>query len=197
MQQSCVAGPVKQSLLAETISGRLRMVAAQNFAAQAVVVGDQRFRATYGELLAMAENAARSLMAIGVQSRDRVGILAANRYEWLVLQYATAIAGGILVPVSPYGAAPEVRYVLRNAGVKVLVHAAEFRGTDLSALVKVIRPECPGLRQVLDIDREWPDFMRNAIRVTPAQLARREATVSQVIQLRYCTLLARPATQKA
>lgn len=89
----------------------------------------------------MIEQAARSLVTIGVEPGDRVGILAPNRYEWLILQYATAAVGGVLVPVNPYGRRPEILHVLRNAGVRALLHAAEFRETDLSALVASVRED--------------------------------------------------------
>src|SRR6185312_5790662 len=97
--------------------------------------------------------------ALGVRPGDRVGLLAGSRYEWVVMQYATALAGGILVPLSPYGTVPEVRHVLRNAGVRALFHAARFRGTDLSSVVAAARADCPDVRHVVDLDHAWPDFL--------------------------------------
>ena len=45
-----------------------------------------------------------------------------NRFEWVVLQYATARVGAILVNVNPAYLAGELEYVLRQSGVSVLFH---------------------------------------------------------------------------
>ena len=45
--------------------------------------------------------AARGLLALGVARGDRVGVWSPNRFEWVVLQYATARIGAILVNINP------------------------------------------------------------------------------------------------
>jgi fatty-acyl-CoA synthase len=169
---SQVAGSTAESLLDQTIGQRLRYTTNRHGAAEAVVAREQHRRATYGEFLADAELLARGLMAIGVEPGDRVGLLAANRYEWLVLQYATALAGAILVPVNPLSTEAEVRHILRNAGVRVLLHR-----TAAAVLVGAARGDCPDLRRTVDIDADWSHLVQAASRVTAAELAVREAAV--------------------
>jgi len=61
------------------------------------------------------------LLALGVQKGDRVGIWAPNRCEWVVVQYATARIGAILVNVNPAYQEPELEYVLQQARISVLI----------------------------------------------------------------------------
>jgi fatty-acyl-CoA synthase len=175
--RSHVAGSTAEPLLDQTIGQRLRYTTDNHGGAEAVVVQEPHRRETYDAFLAAAERLAQALMATGVELGDRVGLLAPHRYEWLVLQYATALVGAILVPVNPQSTGSEVRHILRNAGVRVLLHAATLRNTDAAALVGAVRRDCPDLRRTIDIDAEWCDLERRASRVPAAELARREAAV--------------------
>ena len=65
--------------------------------ADAVVSLHQGLRLTYSEFHEAVEAAARGLLALGVAARDRVGIWSPNCAEWVVLQFATAKVGAILV----------------------------------------------------------------------------------------------------
>ena len=58
-------------------------------------------RATYRELWDATSRLARALIARGIQRGDRVGIWSPNRFEWVVLQFATARVGAILVNINP------------------------------------------------------------------------------------------------
>ena len=66
----------------------------------------QGYRATYRELWESDGLAARGLLARGVEKGDRVGIWSPNRFEWVVIQYATARIGAILVNINPAYKAP-------------------------------------------------------------------------------------------
>src|SRR4051812_49429041 len=88
-------------LLGETIGANLRRTVEQFGGRDALVVRHQNFRATYRELWELVARAACGLIARGVKTGDRVGIWAPNRFEWVVLQYATARIGAILVNINP------------------------------------------------------------------------------------------------
>src|SRR4051794_38565362 len=88
-------------LLGETIGENLRRIVERYGDDDALIVRSQGYRASYAELWAQTSRAARGLMAHGVQAGDRVGIWAPNRYEWVVIQYATARMGAILVNINP------------------------------------------------------------------------------------------------
>jgi fatty-acyl-CoA synthase len=95
------AGPRDLPLLELTIGEALRGTVARFGDRQALVVREQGYRATYRELWDEVALAARGLLARGVRTGDRVGIWAPNRYEWLVIQYATARIGAVLVTINP------------------------------------------------------------------------------------------------
>src|SRR4051812_14977164 len=94
-------GPSSVPLLGETIGQNFRRTAERCGDREALVVRHQQFRATYRELAELVGQAARALLARGVKTGDRVGIWSPNRYEWVVLQYATARIGAILVNINP------------------------------------------------------------------------------------------------
>jgi fatty-acyl-CoA synthase len=103
------AGPRDVPLLELTIGEALRGTVARFGDRQALVVREQGYRATYRELWDEVALAARGLLARGVRTGDRVGIWAPNRYEWLVIQYATARIGAVLVTINPAYKAAELR----------------------------------------------------------------------------------------
>ncbi|HVS42394.1 MAG TPA: AMP-binding protein, partial [Candidatus Dormibacteraeota bacterium] len=98
---SYVHGASPVPLLGTTIGENLRRTVERFSDREALVVRQQGYRATYGELWEQVGQAARGLMARGVERGDRVGIWSPNRYEWVVVQYATARIGAVLVNINP------------------------------------------------------------------------------------------------
>ena len=123
--------------------------------------------------------AARGLLARGVRKGDRVGIWAPNRYEWVVIQYATARIGAILVTINPAYKAAELQYALAKTGVSLLVLARGFRQADYVAMLDEVRAECPLLRETLVLEDDWEDAAgrRRGRRPRPSwRRARRRST---------------------
>ncbi|MFN6977699.1 MAG: AMP-binding protein [Gemmobacter sp.] len=98
-------------------------------------------RWTYAELAQAVDRLAAGLLSLGVYRGDRVGIWAPNRPEWLLLQFATARIGAILVTINPACRAPELGHALRKVGVKALVLAPAFRGSDYMAILSEVAPD--------------------------------------------------------
>src|SRR5947209_4872815 len=164
-------------LLGQTIGDNLRATAQRYPDREALVVCHQDYRATYRELWDATTQAARALLALGVAPGDRVGVWSPNRHEWVVVQYATARAGAILVNINPAYQAAELEYALRQSGAGVLFHARGFRHAAYSPLLDAARPGCPDLRRVLSFDDDWPAFLASAESAPAANLARREAAL--------------------
>ena len=101
------ASPVE--LLGETIGENLRRTVGNHGREEALVSRHQGFRATYDEFWELTSRCARGLLARGVKKGDRVGIWAPNRYEWVVIQYATARMGAILHNSTPFALARAAR----------------------------------------------------------------------------------------
>ena len=158
-------------LLGETIGENLRRTVGRHGDRDAIVVCSQGVRLTYRRLWDATTAAARGLMALGVRPGDRVGIWASNRWEWVVAQYATGRIGAILVTVNPAYLADELGYVLHHAGVSVLLHGDGFKQTAYGPILEAARGNCPDLRHVLHLDRDWEGLCRRAGEVSEADLA--------------------------
>src|SRR5215470_991497 len=126
-QLSYSHGTSGTALLGETIGENLRRVAATFPGSEAVVDVQAGRRWTYRQFDAATDALARGLLAAGIETRDRVGIWAPNCAEWVLLQYATARIGAILVNINPAYRSHELAYVLRQSGIRLLVSADSFK----------------------------------------------------------------------
>lgn len=174
-------------LLGETIGDNLRRTVELFPERDALVVCHQNYRASYRQLWDATTLCARGLMAMGVQKGDRVGIWAPNRFEWVIVQYATARMGAILVNINPAYKTAELEYVLGQAGISVLLLSAGFRKTSYVSMLDEVRGRCPGLRLSLVLDTEWQKLLDAASKVSDQQLADREASLEfdDAINIQY------------
>jgi fatty-acyl-CoA synthase len=144
-----------------TLGGLLREAAASHPDRVALVAGTAdpgaRRSWTYDELLDEAITAARGLRA-RFEPGDRLAVWAPNYPEWIILEFASAMAGVILVTVNPAFRASEVAYVLQQSRAVGVVTATEFRGTPMLAIVEEIQASCPELRDVIRFDR-WDELL--------------------------------------
>src|SRR5919197_6434941 len=146
---SYVHGASPVPLLGETIGENLRRTVERVPNTEALVVGHQNYRATYAELWEQTGRAARGLLARGIGKGDRVGIWSPNRAEWVVVQYATARIGVILVNINPAYKTAELSYALQQSGISLLLLAKAFRTADYVAMLDEVRPDCPDVREAL------------------------------------------------
>jgi len=153
---SYASGTSTVPLLGETIGDNLRRTVSRFGDREALVDRGSGRRFTYTELLDAVEALAGGLVEAGVRKGDRVGIWAPNRWEWVILQYATADMGAILVNINPAYRTHELEYVLNQAGISMLVAAPAFKTSDYRAMVGEVRDRCPQLRSVVFLgDPEW------------------------------------------
>ncbi|MBA2415916.1 MAG: AMP-binding protein [Geodermatophilaceae bacterium] len=117
-------------------------------------------RWTYTEMAAAVDACGHGLLAAGVTKGDRVGIWSPNCAEWVFCQYATAKLGAILVNINPAYRTHELGFVLKQAGISVLVAASSFKTSDYAAMIDEVRGDCPDLRRVYLIgSSEWDELM--------------------------------------
>ncbi len=174
---SYVHGASSVPLLGETIFQNLGGTAARHGEREALVVSHQGYRATYRELVEQSEVVARGLMARGVAKGDRVGIWSPNRYEWVLIQYATAAMGAILVNINPAYRTSELEYVLNQCGISFLILAAGFRQADYRAMLAEVKGRCPELREALVLEDGWEALLRDAAKTSVDELEEREASL--------------------
>src|SRR5262245_716923 len=99
---------------------------------------------SYAALAQRIAETARGLKSqLGVGRGDRVAILAANHPDYLVLLYACARLGAMLVPINWRLAVPEQLFILKNAGAKALVVEQAF-----AAIVEPLAAAMPQTRVV-------------------------------------------------
>ncbi|MEO2198218.1 MAG: AMP-binding protein [bacterium] len=170
-----VHGASDVPLLGETIGDNLKRTVARVGAREALVAPAQDYRATYTELWDATTALAKALLARGVVQGDRVGLWSPNRFEWVVIQYATARVGAILVNVNPAYKTQELRHALNQSGLGLLLLSRRFRQTDYVAMVDAVRPDCPTLGDAVVLDDDWAELLEEGGAVTDADLAAREA----------------------
>jgi fatty-acyl-CoA synthase len=141
-------------LLGRTIGEDLARTAAAWPEREALVVAHEDVRLTYAQLDAAVDALASGLIAGGLRRGDRVGVWAPNHWQWVVLQYATARAGVILVNINPAYRAHELEFALRQSGVRMLVSARAFRTSDYAAMIDEVRGELPDLERVVLLDTQ-------------------------------------------
>ncbi|OII65314.1 AMP-binding protein [Streptomyces sp. CC77] len=179
VQLSYAHGTGGTPLLGETIGAGLARTVARYPDREALVDVDSGRRWTYAAFAAAVDELARALLASGIAQGDRVGVWAVNCPEWVLLQYAAARTGAVLVNINPAYRAHELAYVLNQAGVSLLVASPSHRSTDYRALVEEVRGACPELREAFFIgDASWDALTARAAGATAEDLAAREAELS-------------------
>lgn len=164
-------------LKGETIGQNLRQIAAKFPERTALISEYQQYRANYSEFLEQVEQVAKALMAHGIRRDDRVGIWSPNRYEWVLVQYATALMGAIMVNINPGYKLSGLRYALEQSRIDLLIASSHFRKTDYIKMLDELRPDCLYPKQTVIIDRDWATFLSSASQVSDARLAEREASL--------------------
>src|SRR5450755_525878 len=153
-------GPSLTPLIGETIGANFDRVVAAYPERDALVVRGQDVRWSYAELAVRVDRVARALLAIGLQPGDRMGIWAPNCAEWLLIQYASAKAGVILVNINPAYQTSELEYVLNQSGCRALIAARVFKNSDYVEMVREVAPRCEALERTVFLDcGDWEELL--------------------------------------
>ena len=173
------AGPTDLPILEETIGANFERTAAAHPHVDALVEVATGRRWTYSELDDEINTVARGLMAAGLAAGDRIGIWAPNCAEWVLVQFAAAKIGAILVNINPAYRTHELAYVLKQSGLSMLVSATSFKSSDYAAMVDEVRPEASALQQVVFIGTaDWDRLRESAAQISAEQLVARQAGLS-------------------
>jgi fatty-acyl-CoA synthase len=157
---SYASGTSETPLLGQIVGENLERTVARYADREALVESATGRRWTYAQLNADVDEVARGLLGLGVAKGDRVGIWAPNCAEWILIQYATAKLGAILVNINPAYRTHELKYALNQSGVKLLVAATDFKTSDYRAMIDEVRPECAALQQTVYIgDPSWQELL--------------------------------------
>lgn len=103
-----------------TIASTLRDTAARVPDRIAVLFGDTSY--SYAELDTVVDKVAAELTARGLRKGDRIALLAPSSDRFIVAFYAVHRIGAVFVPINPASSAPEVAYIVRDSGARLLIH---------------------------------------------------------------------------
>ncbi len=146
-------------LLGETISQNLKRTVDKYPYSEALVVPYQNYRATYHQFWEQLGHVAKGILAMGAKKGDRVGIWSPNRYEWVLVQYAAARIGVVLVNINPAYRASELKYALNQSEVSVLIMAKGFRQTNYVEILESVKAECTHLKKTVVLEYDWENML--------------------------------------
>lgn len=107
----------------------------------AVVYVDRNFRLTYSQFATYVDETAKGLMALGVKKGEKVGIWATNIPYWVILQFATAKIGAVLLTVNTNYKTAELEYLLTQSECENLFLIDGYQDTDYISTVYELVPE--------------------------------------------------------
>lgn len=184
-----------QRPLSRTLGGVLTEMAQLRGSSPAILYCGETI--TYLELQQRAQEAARSLLALGVRRGDRVGVLLGNQPEWLAMCLAAAQIGATFVPLNTWYKKNELRWTLRHCELALLVFAPRFLKQDFAAMLTGLVPDLesahpgdlrcaafPRLRSLIALGEElpgtlrWSEFLGLSRSVNPQDLEEASSLVS-------------------
>lgn len=160
----------------------------------ALVFPQLGYRRSYAEFAADVRQAARALLALGIAPGESVGIWAANAPPWVIVQFAAATVGAVLVNINPAYRAHELRYVLDQADITTMFLTDCVKSSNYFAILAEVRPQTPTLRRAISIKSTapadvlgWDAFLAGAANVSEPAVQAREGAVEagDVVSVQY------------
>jgi fatty-acyl-CoA synthase len=188
MQPSYASGASHAPLIGQTIGDNLEDTVARWPDAEALVARHQDVRFTWSELNEQVDRVARGLIAMGLERGDRLGIWSPNRFEWVLIQFATAKAGVILVNLNPAYRTVELEYALNQSGCRWLAAAKSFKTSDYEAMIAEVRTRASALEHVVLFESpEWDELLAAGDAAAPDRLRERMAQLDfdDAINIQY------------
>jgi fatty-acyl-CoA synthase len=195
------------SFLDVTVGGLLDRMAERFPENDALVYVERGLRYSYREFNDVCRRVAKGLLGLGIGKGDHVSIWANNVAEWVILQFATAKIGAVLVTINTSYRSAELEYILKQSDSGTLFLVKRFKDTEYLPILEDVVPELRGaipgelrceklpcLKRVIYIGEETPAGTINfnelyalADEVPDERLAAVEATLTphEVINMQY------------
>ena len=164
-------------LIGRTIGDDLARTVARVPGHEALVDVPTGQRWTYSELNESVDRIASALLREGIKNGERVGIWSPNCPEWVLVQYATAKVGAVLVNINPAYRSHELQYVLNQSSIRLLIAAPSFKTSDYAAMIDEVRGECSALQDVVLLGSDRWDNLASC-ELDDGALVERAATLS-------------------
>jgi fatty-acyl-CoA synthase len=207
MEGSYTCGTSAFPLLGMTIGEMLASIAEKYPDNEAIVSVHENIRLTYRQFQDRVNHVARALMGLGVEKGDRVGIWAMNHAEWIVVQFATAKIGAIMVNINPAYRTYELEYALRQSEIQTVIVQGRFKTSDYIGMFYEACPEAyeakpgkiqsekfPFLKYAVFLGNTpyngfftWDEFLKKADEITNDDLVERGEALSfdDAINIQY------------
>lgn len=176
-KESYSKGETSIPLLKETIGQNLKKTALNFPDKPALVSIFQKYRSSYSQFWEQTTHVAKNLLSIGVKKGDRVGLWAPNCYEWVLVQYATARIGTIMVSLNTAYRSEELQYALNQSGCSYLFSAKEDKYTSYTEIINGIKDNCPALEYVAYFEDDFNKLLHPNSSVSDQMLSRIESEV--------------------
>jgi len=141
LTQSYYCGASQSQIIYETIGNYFDRTCESNPEIDALVVRHQNVRWSYQQLQEQVNSLAAGLLALGIQTGDRVGIWGPNSAEWVMVQLATAKIGAIMVCINPAYRTYELEYALNKVECDTIITAEQFKSSDYLGMLQTLAPE--------------------------------------------------------
>src|SRR5215813_4165520 len=129
----------------------------------ALIYPELGLRWTFRELEELAQNCARGLAALGIQKGERVALWSTNLPEWVVLFFALAKIGAVMVTVNTLLRKHEVEYLLSQSESCAVILSQGYRDVDYPETLYQITPELRDHKPGETLGSEKLPFLRRAI----------------------------------
>jgi len=171
-------GSKTPSLLLQTIGENLYQTCKKFPKHEALIVQHQNVRLSYSEFWKLTTSTAKALIHTGITKGDRVGIWSPNCYEWIILQYATARVGAILVNLNPAYMLEELEYAICQSTPRLVVSARKYKQTDYTKLLNQVQSKCSFLENIIYLGETWDAWIKNAAIISENALRRQESSLN-------------------
>jgi fatty-acyl-CoA synthase len=125
----------------KTIGQLIKDTAARYPQNLALVCPDFGIRQIYSEFYQTCRDVAKGLMAIGIKRGDNIAVWTTNIPEWLYLQCAMGMTGGVLVTVNTNYQTHELEYILKQSDSTTLFLMESYRETNFYDTVRKVLPD--------------------------------------------------------
>ncbi|HLG14700.1 MAG TPA: AMP-binding protein [Blastocatellia bacterium] len=148
---------------------------------EALIYPNRGLRYDFSQLEWLARQTAKGLLSLGIERGDRVTLWAPNIPEWVILEFALAKIGSILVTANTNLRAAEIAYLLKQSETSTLITVAGFKDIDYVATINEVIPGLASADQCALRSVEFP-FLRNIVYIGddhPAGMVRYDALLER------------------
>ena len=149
-------------LINKTLGQLLDSTALKHAEKDAIVFCDLNYRLSYKNFKKLTDEIAKGLLALHIQKGEHIGIFAINCPEWIILQFAAAKTGAVLVNINPALKSHELKYILEQGDIKTLFLTENFKNKNMIEVLKTVETlHATSLRKIITIrTNKYPEYMK-------------------------------------